>query len=236
MGLITVPVRRVERATPRTRVLVLDLSNGTFPFLAGQAVNIGLHDSALRKPYSIASAPWEVRQTGVMEVLVQVEDSGGPDPHLELAEPGTLLDVDGPFGTFRLPADSSGLLFVAGGTGIAPLRSMMMERLARLAGERTDEPISVVYSARVPEEFAYRQELEARAAAGQLTLHLTVTRDERAPWPGRRGRIDRALIEQSLPSSSAHCFVCGPPNLVSDVTRQLRELGVAESLIQIEKY
>lgn len=236
MALITVPVRRIERETPRTRVLALDLSGREFPFAAGQAVNIGLHESPLRKPYSIASAPWEVSKTDVLTVLVQIEDSGGPDPHLELAQPGTLLDVDGPFGAFQLPAESTNLLFVAGGTGIAPLRSMIMERRARDAELRIGEAIAVVYSARVVDEFAFREELEARAAAGQLTLHLTVTRDDAAAWNGRRGRIDRALIEQALPSLDAHCFVCGPPNLVSDVTAQLRELGVPDAHIQIEKY
>ena len=64
---ISVPVRHVTNATPRTRILSLDLSQQSFPFAAGQAVMIGLHGSALRKPYSIASAPWEVRKSGVMQ-------------------------------------------------------------------------------------------------------------------------------------------------------------------------
>ena len=94
---------------------------------------VGLHGSPLRKPYSIASAPWEVAKTGVLQLLAQVDDSGALDPHLELAAPGTLIDLDGPFGAFGLPAAPSDkpLLFVAGGTGIAPLRSMLMERLSR---------------------------------------------------------------------------------------------------------
>ena len=88
--------------------------------------------SPLRKPYSIASAPWEVTKSGIMQVLVQVEDSGGLDPHLELASPGTLLDLEGPFGSFGLPERvDRPLLFVAGGTGIAPLRSMLIEHLSR---------------------------------------------------------------------------------------------------------
>src|SRR5262245_7465971 len=108
---------------------------------------IGLHRSALRKPYSIASAPWELTKTGMLQVLAQVEDSGGLDPHLELAAPGTLLDLDGPFGSFGFHADSNGpLLFVAGGTGIAPFRSMLVERLSR----PTSAPIALVYSARSP--------------------------------------------------------------------------------------
>ena len=113
---------------------------------------VGLHRSPLRKPYSIASAPWELARSGVLQLLTQVDDSGALDPHLELAAPGTLIDLEGPFGTFGLPPefDDVPLLFVAGGTGIAPLRSILMERLAR----PRVPAISVVYSARSPEEFA----------------------------------------------------------------------------------
>jgi benzoate/toluate 1,2-dioxygenase reductase subunit len=226
---ISVPVRHVINATPRTRVLSLDLRDTPFPFAAGQAVMIGLHGHALRKPYSIASAPWEVEKSGVMQVLVQVEDSS-LDPHLELAAPGTRIDLAGPFGTFALPADGDPLMFIAGGTGIAPLRSIMMERLARASAP----PMALVYSARSAEEFAFRSELEALNIAGRLTAHFTVTRDEK--WTGRRGRIDAELLKDALPSTGAHCFICGPPQLVNDATALLRTLGVAESRIQIEKY
>jgi benzoate/toluate 1,2-dioxygenase reductase subunit len=229
LNTISVPVRHVTNTTPRTRVLSLDLGTTSFPFTAGQAVMIGLQSSALRKPYSIASAPWEVEKSGVMQVLVQIEDSS-LDPHLELAAPGTRIEVAGPFGTFAMPADSNPLMFVAGGTGIAPLRSIMMERLAR----PSTPPIALVYSARSPEEFAFRSELEALAIARRITTHFTVTRDEK--WTGRRGRIDKDLLKDALPSTDAHCFVCGPPQLVNDATEFLRALGVRDERIQIEKY
>lgn len=191
---------------------------------------IGLHGSALRKPYSIASAPWEVGKSGVMQVLVQIEDSGALDPHLELAAPGTMIDIEGPFGTFAMPLDSHPCLFVAGGTGIAPLRSIMMERLARPGAPA----MALVYSARAPEEFAFRPELEALAIANRITTHFTVTRAE--SWTGRRGRIDQELLKDALPSTNANCFVCGPPQLVSDTVELLRGLGVDAQKIQIEKY
>jgi CDP-4-dehydro-6-deoxyglucose reductase len=230
---ITVAVRSIVRATPRTRLVNLDLSQTPFAFAAGQAVMVGLHASPLRKPYSIASAPWEVDKTGVLQLLAQVDETGSPDPHLELAAPATLIDVDGPMGTFGLPAaiDDAPLLFVAGGTGIAPLRSMLMERLSR---SRTPA-IAVVYSARAPEEFAYRAELEAMAGAGRIRLTLTVTRPE-GEWSGRRGRIDEALLRDALPRTSATCLICGPPALVGSTTELLMKLGVSSDRVLTEKY
>ena len=194
---------------------------------------LGLHDSPLRKPYSIASAPWELAKTGHLRVLAQVDDTGSPDPHLELAGPGTLVDLDGPFGSFGLPENTrDGLLFVAGGTGIAPLRSMLVERLSR----PTNMPIAVVYSARSPEEFAFRAELDALRLAGRIGAHFTVTRDQDGSWPGRRGRIDEALLRDALPSTSSHCLICGPPPLVADTQQLLKRLGVPDDRVLTERY
>jgi ferredoxin-NADP reductase len=231
--MITVPVRQITRATPRIRILNLDLRATEFPFAAGQAVMLGLSGSPLRKPYSIASAPWEVAKSGIMQVLVQVEDSGGLDPHLELATPGTPLALDGPFGTFGLPERvERPLLFVAGGTGIAPLRSMLIEHLSR----PTDHPAALIYSARTVDEFAFRPELAALESSGRIASYFTVTREEKAEWPGRRGRISEALVKDALPSIDSICLVCGPPLLVSDARSLLLTLGVADDRILVEKY
>ena len=194
---------------------------------------LGLHDSPLRKPYSIASAPWELEKTGHLRVLAQVDDTGTPDPHLELAASGTLVDLDGPFGSFGMPEDThDGLLLVAGGTGIAPLRSMLIDRLSR----PTTIPISLVYSARSPEEFAFRSELDALRAAGRIGAHFTVTRDQEGPWAGRRGRIDESLLREALPSTASHCLLCGPQTLVADTRQLLTKMGVREERILTEKY
>lgn len=231
--MITVPVRQITRATPRIRILNLDLRAVDFPFTAGQAVMLGLSGSPLRKPYSIASAPWEVSKSGIMQVLVQVEDSGGLDPHLELASPGTMLDLDGPFGSFGLPARVvSPLLFVAGGTGIAPLRSMLIEHVSR----PTRFPAALIYSARSVDEFAFRPEFAALESAGRIAAYFTVTREEITDWAGRRGRISKTLLTEALPSSDSMCLVCGPPQLVNDARALLTQLGVGPEQILVEKY
>ena len=224
----------IRLATPRTRIIGLDLEGQTFQFQAGQAMMVGLHGSLLRKPYSIASAPVEAARSKCLELLIAVDDSGGLDPHLELATAGTLLDVEGPFGTFGLVdrADEGGLLFVGGGTGIAPLRSMLIERLAT----DTTPPISVVYSARSVEELAYSDEIENLAASSRIRAFLTVTRAVPGTWVGRRGRIDRRLLEVALPSPEARCLLCGPPGLLAASRTWLVDLGVREDRILTESF
>ena len=228
------PVRDSIPATPRTRIITIDVAGQPFSFAAGQAVFAGLADGTVRRPYSIASSPSHARSTGTFELLVQIDNHEGPDPHLERAVPGTLLRIDGPMGSFGLPADlkERHLLFIAGGTGIAPLRSMVWETLAT----RADVGIGLIYSARSPEEFAYRDQLSALAADGRIGLRLTTTREAGSDWMGGRGRADEALIRSMLKSSETRCLLCGPPLLVKDAATTLRAAGVPDALIVSETF
>jgi ferredoxin-NADP reductase len=99
------------------------------------------------------------------------------------------------------------------------------------------EKISLLYSTRRSDEFAFVEELRAYERAGRLELHQTVTRDEDTSWGGRRGRIGRNHFEAVLHDPAATlCFVCGPPSLVSESAATLKELGVPEKLIRTEDW
>ncbi len=234
MPALVLPALEVIRATPRTRVIRLSLNEQPFSFAAGQAVIVGLHDGTVRKPYSIANSPRQAASSDAIELLAQVDDADPLDPHLERVLPGTLVDVDGPFGDFRLPDPIvvRDILFIAGGTGIAPLRSMLGEALDPPRVER----IALIYSARIPEELAYRDELEELGRSGGLDLYLTVTRVNDSSWTGLRGRVDERLIARALRTPQTHSLVCGPPAFVSDATALLRRAGVPESLIASERH
>lgn len=234
MTVLNVPARDVVRATPRTRIITADLAGQTFPFTAGQAVFAGLADSTVRRPYSIACSPRQAAQAGALELLVQIDDHSAPDPHLERVQPGTRLHIEGPFGSFALsPAfEERHLLLIAGGTGIAPLRSILWNTL----DERRDVNIAVAYSARSPEEFAYLRELQALAAGGRIQLLLTVTRAGEGAWAGPRGRIGQATIASLLQTAMTRCLICGPPALVADAGALLKAAGVEAERIVTETY
>src|SRR5688500_2471514 len=164
-------VRAVAQATPRARLLTLDFAGHPFSFKAGQAVLVGLETSDSRKPYSIASSPQQATRLNGFELLAQVDDEATPEPHLELATAGSRLVVEGPFGSFNLPTPvpEPHVLFIAGGTGIAPLRSILWDVIERGAAHT----VSLIYSARSAVELAFREELEGLAANRRLHLHLT---------------------------------------------------------------
>ena len=205
----------------------LDLGDRAFDYDAGQAVLIAPHGDARRLPYSIASAPEDARRERMLELLV------GGDP----IEPpgfvvGALVDIEGPLGAFTFPSrpDVSRFLFIAGGTGIAPLRAMLRHALVV-----PHDSIGVFYSARTPDDFAYADELRALADAGRIELRQAITRSTAADWTGVRGRLTRDTLSDLVHDTATLCFVCGPPSLVEEVPRLLEAMGIPRTRIRIEE-
>lgn len=235
MPLVTVPVSDVVAITPRSRLVTIDLRNKPLDFIAGQAVLVGAHGQHERRPYSIACSPERLSETGKMELLIALEPTGGLSANLAPATPGMLVDIEGPMGDFTFPEPPSHnwILFVAGGTGIAPLRGMIDHALRRYPNQR----ISVLYSARRGDEFAFIDELRRYAEDGKIELHQTVTRDESTNWGGGRGRIGRTHFDAVIHEPAATlCFVCGPTPFVQESAATLKTLGVPDAQIRTEQW
>jgi ferredoxin-NADP reductase len=229
--LLTLGIREVAPATSRARIVRIGLEGAAFDYVPGQAVLVG-NAGGPRRPYSLASAPLEARGSGGLELLVGVDASGTPGPHLTL-EPGRQVDVEGPLGSFTFPdrpAERS-FLFIAGGTGIAPLRAMLHYALG-IPHQR----IGLFYSARTPDEFAFEPEWRGLAHEGRIELRQTVTRTAGEAWSGARGRIDRAQLESLLHDRATLSFICGPPAFVAEMSGLLRELGMPQPQIRVEKW
>jgi Na+-transporting NADH:ubiquinone oxidoreductase subunit F len=143
------------------------------------------------------------------------------------------MRVEGPFGSFHLPAGplEQDLLFVAGGTGIAPLRAMLHDAL-----DRGHARISLVYSARRADDFAFADELRGLAEDGRIRLWQTVTREPAEAWTGERGRIAVHHLQGLVRHAPTLCYVCGPHALVEDMPRLLSQVGVASESIRVEDW
>ena len=194
---------------------------------------VGLADRPERVPYSIASAPHEVEQTGQLEFLMKVESSGRWGHLFDRIARGQRVAVDGPFGSFAFPArtGSRPLLFIAGGTGIAPVRSMITYALAREHG-----PVKLLYSAKASAELAYARELRRLASREDFEVRLHATREAPASWRGTRSRIAAIHLEPLLAGPAPLCFVCGPGAMVAEVPAILSRLGVPARNITLETW
>ena len=230
--MLTLLIRDVLPATPRARIARLNLDGHAFDYAPGQAVSIAAHGQEKRRPYSIAVPPEDAKRDGWLELLIGVDAEGTPGAHLTL-EPGQLVDVDGPLGSFTFPPApyERRFVFIAGGTGIAPLRAMLHRAL-----HLPHHNIGLFYSVRTPDEFAYEQELRSLAQAGEIELRQTVTRAADTDWTGPRGRLNREALEELVHDPATLCFVCGPPALVDEMPRILEEMGIPRERIKIEEW
>lgn len=229
---LTLPLTGVLRATPRAAVVHIGLDGHVLPYRAGQALLVASHGHERRRPYSIAIPPEDAERKGHIELLVGLNEAGSPGPHLTL-QPGTMVDVDGPVGRFTFPDQPTEerFIFIAGGTGIAPLRAMLYQALSA-----PHKVIGLLYSARTPTEFAYEDELRGLAARRRIELKLTVTREAADDWSGARGRIGADDLAPLVHDPATLCFICGPPALVDQMPRVLGSLGVPPERIRIEEW
>lgn len=216
------------------RRLVLALDGVPFSYQAGQAAALGLHGQRERRPYSIASAPSDSSSHGAIEFLLRANPGSGLGRHLDAVCAGARVDFEGPFGSFVLPdpLPELPLLFVAGGTGLAPLRSLA--RQARAIGHRG--PRHLLYSVRDVEDVAYAEELARWDQDHGGEALITLTRHAAVEWTGRRGRIDVSLLRRFAGDVLPLCFLCGPPTMVEDLTHVLSQLGVPADHVRTEQW
>lgn len=226
-------VTSIRRATPSTRIVRLDLQGRPFSFTAGQAALLGVPGAPERVPYSIACAPEDLAKDGRLEFLIKAE-GGHWGEHLAGLKRGSTVAIEGPMGRFTFPTTPAELdfLFVAGGTGIAPLRSMIRHAIHAPVPGR----LHLLYSARTPSDFAYLREFRALARQSRLALSLTATRELRPRWRGDRARITLDKLRPLVERPETLCFVCGPRAMVDEVPRMLQELNVDERRIRVEEW
>jgi ferredoxin-NADP reductase len=227
-------VRSVRRATPSSCIVTLDLDGAPFPYRAGQVASLGPDAAVDPVPYSIASAPEETAIDSGLQFLIKFDSRGRWGDGFEPLRRGARVSVRGPSGSFVFPDAPAErrFLFIAGGTGIAPLRSMIKHAVL---GERPGR-IALLYSARTPQDFAYLPELRRMARQGELQLTTTATRELSVRWRGAQGRIAATQLTPLVESPETLCFVCGPAAMVSDVPPMLQALGIDRSRIRLEDW
>lgn len=232
--MLALPVASVRRATPTTRVVRLALEGARFAFRAGQAALLGPPDGGEMAPYSIASSPEDARTTGTLEFLVKPDPTSRFGACVPALRRGDRVAVRGPVGTFTWPdrPRERRFLFVAGGTGIAPLRAMIRHGMAAGQAGR----FRLLYAARARDEFAYLAEFRRLARDGALDLTLTITRQTAGRWRHGRGRPGADVLRPLVDEAETLCFLCGPAGMVVELSKVLRSVGIAAQRIRSEQW
>ena len=228
-------IASIHQETPTVKALVLDLGGQTIDFFPGQYVDVLFGPPEHRYAgggYSITSSP---KLKGAVHLAVKrVLDEGDSAALHEHAQVGDPALVMGPGGDFvYVPGSATSLVLMAGGIGITPLMSMVRHVTESEPGVQVD----LLYSAKTPEEFAFREELEQLARTNQnFRCVLTLTGSSEASWDGRTGRLNRELLARYAARAGAHFYLCGPPGMPEDLSDALEDLGVDRDRINSESW
>jgi CDP-4-dehydro-6-deoxyglucose reductase len=231
--------------TPSVRELTFERLDGrAMTFEPGQWVNLVLpvavaDASDIKRSYSVASPPDGTARFAIAVTRVQ----GGPgSTWLHEAQPGTTLPFIGPQGFFTRPAASTTpSLLVATGTGITPMRSMLLAAIA--GGSRT--AAWVLLGVRREADLLYGDELKALAAEHAFVRFEATLSQPPEGWAGRRGYVQthaRAMWEALSAmgdggSSPPHVYVCGLERMVSSMRELLRkDMSLPRQQVHSERY
>ena len=140
-------------------------------------------------------------------------------------------------GEFTLPKDvREKLVFIAGGIGITPFRSMLQQATRTSSGHR----LFLLYSNRHPEDAAFLAELQELAKLNSnFTLAATMTDLERSkvPWAGAKGFINKEMLVNVVGDLAGPIYyTAGPPAMVAAMRQTLSEAGVDEDDIRSEDF
>jgi ferredoxin-NADP reductase len=221
-----------------TMAFVFDRPNG-FDFTAGQYVNLILpnppHTDAggNRRTFSIASPPHD---TADLRVATRMTGSAMKRSLAEVSL-GTPVELLGPAGSFTLHQDASvPAVFIAGGIGITPFRSIVHDAVRR----RLPHRITLIYSNRTPEGAAFHQEFVRLAEThANLTYLPTMTQPDKArcPWTGECRYVNADFLRDHVGDLSTPIFyLAGPPGLVGAVTKALAEANADVSRLRCEEF
>ena len=236
-------VERVTVETYRAKTFTLRLSEPR-PFRAGQHYDVRLtapDGYQAQRSYSVASAPDEFAR---IELTVELIPDGEVSPYFhEVVEPGDVLEVRGPIGgPFTWAPDLAGpLLLLAGGSGIVPLKSILMHR--NLAAP--DTPALLLYSTRGPEDIIYRKFLDSVGRPGTgVAVQCSLTRRQPPGWIGYDRRVDTDMVRECIDELMAMhggdgvplSYACGPTGFVEAAADALLSAGIEESAIRTERF
>lgn len=203
--------------------------------LAGQYLDV-LLEGGRRRAFSIANAPAHTGSHADDAIELHVRRVAGGDftnAVFDVLQPGAELDVEGPLGTFVPREDSERpLLFMAGGTGFAPIKALIEHFLAL----GTRRPIALYWGARSAAEL-YLRELPARWARDVAAFRFVpVVSDPEAGATARMGLVHEVLLDDEPDLSGFDVYMSGPPAMVDAGRRAFADAGLPEERLYYDSF
>ncbi|MFD7406871.1 benzoate 1,2-dioxygenase electron transfer component BenC [Streptomyces sp. NPDC059866] len=225
----TATVVDIKRHSDTTVEFTLSADNReAFDFLPGQYVNVAVPGTDHTRSYSFSSGPGQRH----LSFLVRIVEGGAMSGYLtERARVGDRLEFTGPMGSFYLRELTRPTLLLAGGTGLAPLLSM----LEQLAQQPPGHPVHLLYGVTSDQDLVHLDTLEdyADVIPGFTFDHCVA---DPASTACNKGFVTGLMDSETLHDGDTDVYLCGPPAMVEAVRAHLASLGVTPASFHYEKF
>jgi len=205
-----------------------------FTFKAGQFITIKIndnHSAPCFRGYSILSPPRDKRD---FTLCIKTIPGGRGSNWLNSLKEDDEIEFMGPNGNFifqSLPEKT--ILFIATGTGIAPLKSIIEDQLEN--GNK--QSMHLFFGLRHIKDLIYKdqfEELENKYT--NFSFDLTLSQPENETWQGHKGRVTALLENLEIYTQNTETYICGLNAMIESVTEILKKKNLPEKSIHFEKY
>jgi phenol hydroxylase P5 protein len=202
-------------------------------FRSGQYFEWFAPGTSSARSYSASNLPGSTQ----LEFLVRIYPGGKVSSLLQRHElaAGDIVSLRGPFGSYVFnPDDPGSAIFVAGGTGLAPIKSIVESALA----SETSRQLILFYGARNKQELGCAEKLQQWAGQYPQLQFIPVLSEEpeNSDWTGRRGTVVDAMKSELGEQFGAQAYLCGPPPMVDLATAVLERSGLSPADIYCDKF
>jgi propane monooxygenase reductase subunit len=223
-------VTSVQQLTADIAAVRLDLTEGRIEFTAGQFVNVEIPGTGLRRTFSLANSPAEHDR---IELIVKLYPDGAFSHFLRHgAAPGTPVRAHGPYGQLKMHLSHRPVLMIAGGSGLAPLLSLLRD----CADRGFDRPITMFFGARTEADLYLVEQISAIGERLADFDFVPVLSQSWPPgWVGATGMVTDAIA--AWRADLAHdVYLCGPPPMISAALPLLTQAGVRPRNIYFDAF
>jgi Na+-transporting NADH:ubiquinone oxidoreductase subunit F len=228
-------LRNLTEDTKELRLRLIDSEPITFK--AGQYIQFQVPEyeecpESVYRAYSIASSAYDT--AGITLVVTKIPGGLATTYIHEVLKEGDEATLNGPYGEFYLRGSDREIFFVATGSGLAPIMSI----LHQMAKEKISRKATLVFGARFKNDLFYVDEIEnLRKEIPSLNVILTLSRpQEEDHWKGEQGRVTHVLEKTLENGENKEAYLCGNPAMVESCVELLNKKGIPEELIFFDKF
>lgn len=176
-------------------------------------------------PFSLSMVP------NGKELRITVKELGDFTNNIKNIEAGTSVIIDGPYGIFTENLSlSSKVLFIAGGIGITPIRSLLEQMLKK------ESDLILLYGNKTERDIVFKNEINALVESSKKIKAVNILSGQE-DYQGEKGIIDLNKIKKFVPDmNSRDIFICGPVPMTEGIVKTLQKNGVDSSRIHYERF